>query len=1628
MQNEEEYQEIIEPIAIIGMSGRFPGADNTEAFWQNICNGVESLDFYTEEEVIASGVDPELAQHPNYVKARMRPIEHEQFDAFLFGFSPTEAAVMDPQQRLFIECAWEALERAGYGAPAFRPNRTGVFAGAGPNRYLLHNLAPNMDMAEFADGFQILITNEKDHLATRTSYLLDLRGPSLSVNTACSTSLVTVHMACQSLLNYQCDLALAGGVSIEVQPEIGYLYEEGMIASPDGHCRTFDAKGQGTIGGSGVGVVALKRLEDALADGDSIHAVIRGSAINNDGALKVGYTAPSVEGQANAIVEAIAMAEVDAQSIGYVEAHGTATTLGDPIEIEALTQAFRKLGSEENEHCAIGSVKTNVGHLDSAAGVAGIIKATKALEHKKLPPSLHYTAPNPAIDFANSPFRVNAELTDWEANGTPRRAGVSSFGIGGTNAHAVLEEAPEMGDSGPSRDWQLLLLSAKTDDALEAATFDLATHLQEQPHLNLADVAFTLQVGRKGHEARRMVVCGPDSDAAGSLLGGEPQRLFGAGDVEDEQDVVFMFPGQGSQYVNMGLDLYQSEAVFRNQVDQCAEALEPHLGLDIRTLLYPGQEKGDDQDDLHEISQQLNQTQNAQPALFTIEYALAQLWLSWGVTPRAMLGHSIGEYVAACLAGVLSLSDALKLVAKRGALMQAQQPGSMLTVPLSEEKVLPLLDDELSLAAINGPSLCVISGPTKRIERLETELKSQGLDVRLLHTSHAFHSSMMEPALAPFAQALSEVELSPPQIPVASNLSGQWLTDDQATSADYWCNHLRGTVRFSDNLALCKQHGYQTLLEVGPGQSLSMLTRRQLTPGQSTTPDRQNAIPSLRRPQDERSDEETAITALGKLWLAGVAIDWTKFYSEEERHRVCLPTYPFQRQRFWIDPPSADELNRLSVETSRGMLSKKSDISEWFYVPSWQRSLLLSETALETMSEAERDSETAQHWLLFVDQHGIGQALAERLRQAGHQVTTAEAGSVFSRQSDHAYTIDPQQPAVYVSLLNDLKNQGQMPTKLVHFWNVDDTQSRDVTRERIERSQSLGFYSLLYLAQALSQLNSADECELIVFSSNLHEITGEEALHPEKMTLLGPIKVIAQEFPGIHCRAVDLAVPQLGTPAHQRLQATIWKEVMAKSSDSIVAYRGTHRWVQTFDALSIPAQSHSNQSPANENGVAATTEVTTNGQASELETLITESSQPVQNGYLNGNGAHEQSIATVPVGLRNKGVYLITGGFGNIGLLWATYLAKTVQARLVLVGRSGLPERDAWSGWLDSHDEDDGTSRKIRAVQAIEAAGGEVLPMSANVVDGSQMSNLIAQTREQFGALHGVIHAAGIADESAFDVIQEMTKPDCERQFQAKVYGVVSLEEALNTLPNDEQPDFCLLISSLASVLGGLGYITYSAVNLFMDAFAHYHNSRVVEGQAGNTNTRWLSINWDAWDFGDEEDDAAWGTTLGSLAIAPEEGIEALLRLVPYQDSSQVVISTGDLQKRIAQWIQLDTAGGDGKGPDSSGKRHPRPNWLAAYVAPRSEIEEKLCDIYQEVLSIEQIGIYDDFFDLGGHSLLAIQLTSRLREQFQMDLSINTLFTESTVAGLAEYIDTLQKVTEEWEMPESDEEIEEGVL
>jgi len=1527
-------------IAIVGRTCRFPGASNVEEFWQNLAAGVESVSFWSEEELLAGGVSKEMVANPAYVPAMATIEDPENFDAGLFGVNPREAQLMDPQQRVFLQCCWEALEQAGIDPESFQDGgrrSIGVFAGIGATRYWW-NLLFNPELAPMFGTLQVALGNEKDFLPTRVSYKLGLEGPSVNVQTACSTSLVATHLACQALLDGECDAALAGGVQITDLKPAGYVYEPDGILSSDGHCRAFDVRGEGATPGQGAGAVVLKRLDDALADGDTIYAVIRGSAINNDGSEKVGFTAPSVGGQSRVIAEAQAMAGVESGEIGYVEAHGTATNLGDPIEVEALRSVF---GPGPEKSCGLGSVKTNFGHLGAAAGVAGLMKAVLALEHGEIPPSLHFETPDPKLELDKTPFFVPTELTPWPQNGAPRRAGVSSFGLGGTNAHVVLEEAPALEPAGPSRPWQLLLLSAKTREALDASGARLLEHLRDRSEDELADVAHTLRLGRRRLATRRALVVRDRSDALELLETPDPRRILETVEERVERSAAFLLPGVGDHYPQMGRELYETEPTFRRVIDRCSEVASPLLGEDLLRAIYPERAEESPENAKPEIDfkrlvgrggeadaaeRELQRTALAQPAVFAVTVALAELLREWGLEPEALIGYSLGEYSAAHLAGVLELDDAMRLVVERAKLIETVEEGAMLAVPLGEDEVRPLLGEKLALAATNGPRVSVVSGPAGAIAELEETLGERELTTQRLQSRHAFHSPMMEVATDRFREVLAKVEFAEPRVPYLSNVTGTWIKAEEARDPEYWVRHLCQTVRFTEGLGeLLSGAGGRMLVEVGPGQALSTSVRQH--PALDAEAE---VVATMRDGREKLSDSAFLLGAAARLWLGGARLDWTGFAIHERRRRLPLPTYPFEEKRYWIEATAAPGFGGAP---RRG---RNDDVGEWFYAPSWRRTAPLP--APETVAEG-------LDWLVFADPDGLAEEAAERLASAGHRPTLVRAGTGFRVVEEGVFEIAPGAKGDYRELAAALAEAGRLPSRVAHFWGADaggaeeevaDTESM----EGFQRIQERGPLSFLYLVQALLGQKLAEPVTLVAVTAGLREVTGREPLHPERSTVIGALRVIPQEYRDFPCRSVDVELAPAGSPARRELVAAIAAELAAGAPEIGVALRRDGRRVEEYEKVAVHAE------------------------------------------------------ATAP--LREEGVYFLTGGLGRIGLRLAGFLARECRAKLVLTGRSPFPEHDTWDDVLEK-DGESPVARKIRWLRQLEEAGAEVMTIRADIADGEAIAAAVAAGRERFGALNGVIHLAGAVGEGLRAPVEATGLEHLGHHFRPKVAGVVALERALEAVPPEElaeELDFCCTFSSLATVLGGLGFAAYTAANAFLDAHAHHRNRTSA--------VPWIAGCWDGWPASPIDLELAPDPdTVPQSPMSADDSVEAFRRLLSLKGLPQVVVSTEELAPKLQDWL----GGGPEKeiGEEGEGTlKGERPNLKTPFVAPSDEVEGELAEIWGELLGLEEVGVHDHFFELGGDSLLATQMLSQIRRRLEVQMGFADFFEAPTVAGLAE--------------------------
>ncbi|MEV6258916.1 SDR family NAD(P)-dependent oxidoreductase [Nocardia sp. NPDC051911] len=1479
-------------IAVIGLAGRFPGAATVAEYWAAIREGAHSISHFDAGELANRGV---AIDDPDFVAAGYVLDDSDMFDAGFFGYSPREAELTDPQHRVILECAWEAMEDAGHVADTY-DGLIGVYVGAGHNTYLLHSIATQPDAAELLRDKQVVLGNRSDFLASRISYKLGLTGPSINIQSACSTSLVAVAEACQSLLAYQCDMALAGGVSIDAGRRDGYVYRPDGIFSPDGYCRTFDARAQGTVGGDGAGIVVLKRLADAIADRDTIYAVIKGAAVNNDGAQRAGFTAPNATTQAEVIAAALVEANAAPESIRYVEVHGSATALGDLIEFSALRSAFPDVPTG---WCAVGSVKTNIGHLDSAAGIAGLIKTVLAVRDGVLPPSLHFEESDPRLGMNDSPFYVNTALRPWPAHDGPRRAGVSSFGLGGTNAHLIVEQAPkEPARSGADIESpRLLMLSARTAEELETTTERLLDHLRSHDAISIDDVAFTLRHGRRAFPFRRVLVCADVEEAISALTARDDGRLLD-GEAPDaaHRPIAFAFTGFGSQYPGMARSLYATEAAFTDAFDRCADLLEPILGQDIRP---PMRDTRRNDSDFRRMLLQvepsdhpLDRPELGYAVVFALEYALVELWASWGMRPEAMIGHSLGEYVAACVAGVFSLPDALRLVVERARLIEAQGEGAMLAVPLSTDDIARYLDGEVALAAVNSPRSCVVSGTVAGIARVEHALGEGGIQSRRLNTRFAFHSTMMDAVVERYAELVRSVRPDRPAIPFISNLTGTWITDDEATSPDYWARHLRHTVRFADGIATLWSVPDVAVVEVGPSPTLTPdILQHQAARGITN----RLVVPSLPGPYDERGDRATLLGAAGRLWLAGGPAPAP---ADDAGRRTTLPTYPFQRRTYRLGPAQR--------RASAAQPDRHTDMRKWFSAPSWRR---LSPTP--TMLEGQ----TGRSWLIFADETGIGGQLADRLRLLGATVRTV--GPVGSPAS-HDYLVDPAEPDEFGKLAESLRTAGIFPDRVVHCWAVgaDAGGEPDEVESLLDRT----FGSLVQWAKATGKELMTTPQRWDVVSTGAHTVAGDEPLSPHRATMHGICRVLGQEYPSLTCVHVDL------DSAHHvdRLLELLVHEL----DERTVALRGRHTWVPTHTACT-PVE---RPDPA----------------------------------------------------VRPNGVYLIIGGLGRIGLLMADVLAEAAPVRLVLTSRTGLPPRATW----DDPSHPVAVAAAIEAVRALEERGSEVMVAATDVTDRRAMDSLVEQVERRYGVINGVVQCAGTTGAAAHRTIQDLGTEELSWHFGPKVHGTVVLHEVLA----GRRLDFAILCSSVASILGGLGFAAYAAANAFLDAFAQQNH---------DADQPWCAVNWDAWAFSADER-AMIGSAVREFALTPEEGRQVFRLLLKSLPQPQIAVSTGDLARRQASWT---TPIRDVAVPRA---KHERPNLRNPFVAPRSDAEQRVADIWAELLGLTSVGVYDNFFELGGSSLLGLQVVHQLRRELAVAVPLTIVYEGPTVRTLGGLIDELR--------------------
>ncbi|MEI3802866.1 MULTISPECIES: type I polyketide synthase [unclassified Chitinophaga] len=1426
-------------IAIVGMSCKFVDTENIQEFWEHLRAGKELLDFD-----VPADTDTDT---PGYVGVRAAVKDKGSFDYSFFGYTRDEAAIMDPQIRLFHEYTWKALEDAGID-PYLNAGKIGLFAGAGDNsNWLAHNFITGLNSN--VDSFSRNQLVNRNFLSTLVAYKLNLKGPAYFIDTACSTSLAAVHIACRNLLMKECDVAVAGGIQIKTVDGTGYVYKEGMINSIDGHCKTFDADSSGTVGGEGLGIVVLKRLEEAVAANDHIYAVIRSSAVNNDGNRKVGYTAPSASGQAECIIMAHKLAGIHPSSVSYVEAHGTATKLGDPIEVEALNKAF---GNNPEKHCAIGSVKSNMGHLDTAAGIAGLIKTVLCLYHKEIPASLHFRTPNPEIDFDHGPFHVNTHLKKWESlQGTPLRAGVSSFGIGGTNVHVVLEEAPQLPAPATGSAPQLLLCTAKSKLSLDTFVGSLETFMKEQP-VSLEDISFSLQ--RRHQFKHRYFTVGKDNgDAIASLKQGRYAEVNGK-----PPAVVFMFSGQGAQYLNMGKGLYDQEPFFKQQMDKGFGLLQQLTGRDYKALLF---NDGD-----------INNTLHAQPLLFVFEYALASLLIEWGIRPQYMIGHSIGELTTACISGVFSFEDGMKLVLERAALMAGLPGGSMLSIGRDAADVLPLLVKGTTIAAVNAPDYCVVSGTEEDINLLREILTARRIPFTPLKTSHAFHSAMMDPIIGKLSEKAALITFSKPLIPFVSNVSGK-IAGDEVLQPGYWDGQMRQPVLFRDGINALASFGKMIFIEIGPGNTLTTFCRKIHEKTNGNT-----AVNLIRHPLEVVDDLQLLLERIGELWLQGVAVNLNSFYHTGRRN-IPLPAYCFDK----TDLPAVVHPITAVNDLLRKQGLTDNPVNPLYYLHGWKRSSLM-----------ERPVQTGNTCLLFDNGGAVAEALKTLLLQKGHDVVTILQGDEFKISADGVITVNPLKKEDYVQLLEYLIVNEAVSGQLIYTWSLSAAALHQ------------HFICLLQLCKMLKADDTLPLKRLLLITQQLHPVFGPAAgSHISVAPALGLLKVFVQETPGFFYCNVD--IPQEEAPA--AIAAGIYDELQYNAKQQVVALRNGERWAEDFEQV-------------------------------------------------------EPAPAAVPI-LREGGIYVITGGLGKAGVCLAAYLLKQYNAKVALIGRTSLQKQ---------------TNTDV--FKTLQQLPGQVAYYCADVADYNALSGAINEITAGWGAIHGVIHAAG--NIGHFAAVEQLDEQDVNAHFRAKVNGLQHLYEIFR----DQQPDFVWLMSSLSVVLGGLTFGAYAAANTFMQHFTDSHRREL---------RNWITVNLDGLSFPHDKQPAGAGITPAALITVFEQSLSL-------RNKGSMTVTATDLYARLTR------AANNNKG--NASVKVVTPGSPAPVLADNnfSGIEQQLMLIWCEFFGLDNIGPEDNFFELGGDSIKAMTLLKRIHKILNIELLIETIFRNPTITALSKEIEISMEI------------------
>ncbi|MBP0027565.1 type I polyketide synthase [Roseofilum sp. Guam] len=1566
-----------EPIAIVGMACRFPGgATDPSKYWSLLHDGIDAITPVPGDRWDVSAYydpDPEVSGKA-YTKQGGFIEQVDQFDPLFFGISPREAVSLDPQYRLLLEVTWEALENSGQTWTNLKNSQTSVFMGISTDDY-------SSVIFNEAKSYPTLGSNRSIGVG-RISHLLGLQGSNIQVDTACSSSLVAAHLACQSLRSGESNLALVGGVNLILSPfsTIGRCQLRAL--APDGRCKTFDASANGYGQGEGCGVLVLKRLSNAVRDGDLISAVIRGSAVNHDGPSS-GMTVPNRMAQKKVIQQALSNAKLEPDQISYLEAHGTGTSLGDPIEIEALAEVYGKKRPADDP-LIVGSVKTNLGHLEAAAGVSSLMKVILALQHQEIPAHLHLKEPNPHVDWDRLPIKIPTSLMPWSDEGKPRIAGVSSFGMGGTNAHIVLEEAPREGnrhtstalsDRGNSEDdlersLHILTLSGKTEKALEDLVSRYQKHLETDPDLAIADVCYTANTGRQHFQHRLAVIASDPKELAEKLLGWKRgQEVVGLSCGEFDRGsasskIAFLFTGQGSQYVNMGKQLYESQPTFRQALDRCDQSLQPYLDYPLLEVLYPKEEQ-------KSSSSLLDQTGYTQPALFSVEYALFKLWESWGIKPTVVMGHSVGEYVAATVAGVFSLEEGLKLIAARGRLMQ-QLPsgGGMVAVMASESLVQEAIAEyssQVTLAAINGPESIVISGESAAIATICRKLEAMGIKTKPLQVSHAFHSPLMEPMLAEFAAVAQEVTYRQPKIKFVSNVTGQ-KAGNEVTKAEYWVNHIRQPVQFYQSIKTLHDQGNELFLEIGPKPILLGMGSRCLA-------DVGVWLPSLRPGVEEW---QPMLSSLGQLYVKGITVNWSGFDQDYTRQKVALPTYPFQRERCWVEINKQKEPQTSGGITETPMVKLLSQGKTEAIAQQLERSvnfspeqLKLLPELLEALAKQHQEQLAAaaianwfyeiqwkplnrsgspnnmqpSHWLIFADRTGIAEKFAQKLQQQGHQYSLVYRGKSYQKQAAGKYQLNPSIPEEFDQLYQEIQDGNQLPlSRLIHLWSLDAPESKDLTLDALQETQLWGCGSVMHLVQTLLKNASLSPLWLVTRGSQC--VLSQEKNIPGLATspLWGLGRAISLEHPQLWGGLVDLD-PQAS--AEDEIEM-LWQLLGNEQEEDNLALRGEQSYVARL----------ANQEPPE----------------------------------------FPQSLS-----LSSNGSYLITGGLGALGLHTAEWLVEKGAKNIILTGRRPPSEKVQES------------------IQQLEQAGCQVKVLLGDVSIEEQIAQILEQIQTSMPRLKGIIHTAGVLDDGT---LQQMNWERFAKVMSPKVTGTWNLHQLTQNLPLD----FFVCFSSIASLIGSPGQGNYAAANAFMDAFAGYRRSIGLSG---------LAINWGAW--------ASEGMAArlaveyqnriqssGISEISPKEGMYALEVLLGNLSSiDRVGVIPIQWSILAEHWSGIQNSSllrelleKEECAEQETLKQNVKANILVKLEAASPEERQEILIEHIRGQVVQVLGLSSShllemnvgFMEMGMDSLMAVELKNRLQTQLETHLPETIAMEYPTIAKLSLYVEELM----EWQAKEQE--------